>query len=162
MDNIILKIPETLTELDIIKDLFRDYALSLEVSLSFQNFERELEELPGVYSEPEGVLLLAMTAQRPAGCAALRKLEAGVCEMKRLYVRPEYRGTGLGRLLALEIIKAARAKNYDFMRLDTLKKMKRAVALYADLGFREIDAYCYNPLDDPIFMELDLRGQTVQ
>jgi GNAT superfamily N-acetyltransferase len=141
------------------RSLFQEYAASLGFNLCFQNFERELAELPGGYAPPEGRLLLArVTATNLlAGCAALHRLEAGVCEMKRLYVRPEFRGRRIGWALAEAIISAAREIGYNRMRLDTVPSvMAAAVAMYRDLGFLEIPPYTLNPVPGAIFMELEL------
>ena len=126
----------------------------------FQNFERELLELPGKYAPPAGRLLLAYDfadgRKRLAGCGALRPIETTVCEMKRLYVRPEFRGRGLGRTLAESLIAAAREIEYSAMRLDTLPSMQEAHKLYHQLGFQEIAAYVQNPVPGSFFLELDL------
>ena len=139
------------------RQLFREYAHSLKFSLCFQNFEQELKNLPGPYSAPSGRLLLAHDSDFAAGCVALRKLEDGICEMKRLYVRPAYRGKKIGRLLVDRVIAEALAIGYRQIRLDTVaSSMQPAIALYRQLGFREIPAYCPNPMPEALYMELAL------
>ena len=139
--------------------LFLEYGESLGFSLCFQSFDQELAGLPGDYAPPAGRLLLAEFDGRPAGCVALHQLEAGVCEMKRLYVRPEFRGHGIGRKLALAVIEEARALGYRAMRLDTIAdSMREAVAMYRTLGFREIAPYRPNPIASATYMELDLAA----
>jgi ribosomal protein S18 acetylase RimI-like enzyme len=138
-----------------VRALFEEYAAGIGVDLGFQGFDRELAELPGEYAPPAGRLLLAL-APEPAGCVALRPYEPGVCEMKRLFVRPAYRSTGLGRRLAEAIVAAGREAGYDRMRLDTLPTMDAARALYRSLGFVEIDAYRFNPVHGTTYFELPL------
>jgi len=137
------------------RSLFLEYGSSLGFSLCFQSFDEELKNLPGVYGPPSGRLLLARYADHAAGCVALRKLEAGVCEMKRLYVRPGDRGLGLGRMLVERVIAEARAIGYERMRLDTIASaMKDAIALYRRMGFQEIAPYSAIPLASALWMEL--------
>ena len=139
-----------------IRRLFLKYAESLGFDLEFQNFEQELESLPGDYAAPNGCLLIAEDSGNWAGCVALRGLEDDNCEMKRLYVIPEYRGLGIGKILAQAVIKEARARGYKKMRLDTVPSMKEARGLYASLGFYIIKPYRYNPIDGASYMELKL------
>jgi len=148
---------ESTAQLAMTRELFREYSQSLGFSLCFQNFDRELAQLPGDYAPPEGRLLLAGLAGDPAGCVALHPWEPRVCEMKRLYVRPQFRGKGLGRILAETVIAEARKIGYQRMRLDTVEPlMIDAVALYRKLGFREIAPYRANPLPGTLYLELDL------
>ena len=144
-------------EIESARKLFEEYARWLEISLCFQDFEGELASLPGNYQPPSGRLLLAFVDQKLAGCVALRQLGESICEMKRLYLKPEFRGKGLGRVLAEKIIHEAREIGYQRMRLDTLPgKMDRAIELYRLLGFKEIPSYYSNPVPGATFMELHL------
>ena len=136
--------------------LFEEYATSLGFDLGFQDFEAELAELPGDYAPPRGRLLLALHDDQVAGCVALREIEAGVCEMKRLYVRPGFQGLGIGKALAEAVIEEARGIGYASMRLDTVPSMERARGLYRALGFREIPPYRFNPIPGTAFLELRL------
>ena len=142
----------TADEIAIAAALFREYAASLGVDLSFQRFEEELASLPGDYAPPHGRLLLA----GELGCVALRPFEGEICEMKRLYVRPAARGTGLGRALVQRVIDEACAIGYRRMRLDTLPSMIEAAAMYRAFGFREIEAYRFNPVEGTKCFELEL------
>jgi ribosomal protein S18 acetylase RimI-like enzyme len=136
--------------------MFREYGASLEVDLEFQDFERELADLPGDYAPPDGRLILSFSDGALSGCVALRRLLPEVCEMKRLYARPASRGQGLGRALAQAVLAEARAIGYSKMRLDTLPSMGAAIALYRSLGFTEIAPYRANPVPGALFLELDL------
>lgn len=139
-----------------IQALFLQYAEALNIDLSFQNFEDELKALPGKYSEPEGALLIALEDNEPLGCIALRKIDEETCEMKRLFVKPEYRNMRLGKRLVEEIIKEGKQIGYKSIKLDTLKSMESAVKLYKSFGFKETESYIYNPIKDAIYMELKL------
>lgn len=144
-------------DLDLARTLFREYAGTLPFALDFQGFEEELAGLPGEYAEPRGTIVLARVGGAPAGCVALRPLdEEGVCEMKRMYVRPEFQGRGLGRRLGVRILDDARARGYRVMRLDTIDTMLPAIALYEDLGFRRIAPYRYNPIAGALYFEAEL------
>jgi putative acetyltransferase len=144
-------------ELPTIRALFQEYADSLGIDLGFQQFARELAELPGPYAPPSGCILLATDNSQPAGCVALKPLADGICEMKRLYVRRQSRGGGLGRMLAERVIQEARELGYHRIRLDTIPSiMASAVSLYRDFGFETIPPYCENPFPDALFMELRL------
>lgn len=137
------------------RELFLEYAQSLGFSLCFQNFDKELASLPGDYGPPEGRLMLAQYKDELAGCVALHRLEPTICEMKRLYVRPKFRGNGLGRALADRIIVEAREVGYKRMRLDTVEPvMKDAAGMYRKLGFKEIAPYTTNPMAGTLYMEL--------
>jgi putative acetyltransferase len=164
---------ESPAQIALARELFLEYAQSLGFSLCFQNFDKELADLPGDYAPPEGRLLLAQYENQLAGCVALHKLSFGpgsefcptsefcdaseFCEMKRLYLRPQFRGKGLGGALAHRIIAEARRIGYRKMCLDTVEPvMKDAVAMYRKLGFKEIEPYCANPVAGAMYMEIQL------
>lgn len=155
-----LRTPTTEAELHGVRKLFQQYAASLSIDLCFQNFDAELMNLPGEYSQPRGALLLVTVNGDHAGCCALRPLDgvdyANACEMKRLFVRPEYRGSGLGRQLAEGIIEAARLAGYGCILLDTLDDMESARALYVELGFVDIPPYYYNPIAGAHYLKAEL------
>jgi GNAT superfamily N-acetyltransferase len=147
------------TDLGAVRELFREYAASLDFGLEFQDFEAELAGLPGRYAPPGGCLLVAEAGGGPVrfgGCVALRDLSDGVCEMKRLFVRPWFRGQRVGRRLAETVVARARSLGYARMRLDTIDTMVRATGLYLSLGFSPIPAYCANPVPGARFYELRL------
>ena len=151
----------SLEQIDAARTLFREYAAWLDVDLCFQGFEQELAELPGEYQVPSGRLLLAYYGEKLAGCAALRGFEGGVCEMKRLFVRAEFRALGIGKALATAIIEEARRAGYSEMRLDTLSVMKEARSLYSSLGFQEMPPYRYNPIQGAVYMRLSLKTKAL-
>ncbi len=141
---------ESSEELEQVRVLFGEYSNSLDFDLDFQNFEEELDNLPGDYVRPTGCLLLAINKGQSVGCVGLRKPSDGVCEMKRLFV------LGFGRALAEAVIEEARKIGYDYMRLDTVPSMEAARALYVSLGFKQTSSYRYNPIEGAVFMELRL------
>jgi GNAT superfamily N-acetyltransferase len=140
-----------------VRKLFKEYSASLGVDLCFQNFDLELATLPGHYAPPMGSLLMAVEEGFAAGCAALTPIDKEICEMKRLYVRPKFRGRGVGKALVSAILSEAREIGYKKMRLDTLPEMKEAIALYQAFGFHPIPAYRFNPVPGALFMELNLQ-----
>ena len=142
---------------DCARNLFLKYAEFLGVDLEFQGFSRELDSLPGDYASPNGCILLAEVCGTIVGCAAVRPFAEKICEMKRLFVVPDYQGRGLGKALACAVIDRARDMGYEKMRLDTIASMEKAKALYSSLRFRTIEPYRYNPLENPSYMELDLQ-----
>jgi len=139
-------------DIDVVRDLINEYAASLGVDLSFQDLDHELSTLESFYE----LILIARDDARVAGCVALRRIDDSICEMKRLYVRPAFRGHDLGRKLAARIIDEARIRGYKRMRLDTLPTMTAAIPLYQSLGFVEIAPYRFNPVEGTRFMELAL------
>ena len=146
-------------ELGLVRALFLEYAESLGFDLSFQSFQSELDGLPGDYGSPAGRLLLAWHGTETVGCVALRKLCDEICEMKRLYVRNEFRGKGIGKELATAIIEEAYKLGYKRMRLDTVPSMTQAISLYNRLGFKGTEPYRYNPIQGTRFLELDLTNR---
>lgn len=142
-------------DLEDIRTLFGEYSTLVAEALCFQNFDQELEALPGLYAPPGGVLLIARGDGKAAGCVALRGLDAATGEMKRMYVRDAYRGSGLGRRLAVAVVDEARKRKYGRVVLDTLPKLAPAIALYRDLGFRETDPYLASPTPGAICFELN-------
>ena len=150
-------IPAKPIHLPEIEALFREYETFLGVDLCFQGFEEELADLPGKYTPPRGALLIAFVNDQAAGCVALRPLDNGSCEMKRLFVRPDYRGLGLGRQLAHRIIEESKKIGYERMKLDTLEFLEEAIHLYKGLGFKQIGSYYDNPLEKVSYWELDLN-----
>ena len=152
--------PTDLAQLDATREIFREYAAALGVDLCFQGFDAELASLPGDYAAPRGALLLALVDGALAGCCALRPLDSvdyvNACEMKRLYVRNQFRGLGLGRQLAEAAMDAARQGGYDCVLLDTLDDMEAARGLYEDLGFEEIPPYYHNPIAGAHYLKVDL------
>jgi len=157
---IVLRRPVGAAELAETQAIFREYAASLDVDLCFQNFETELAGLPGEYVSPSGHLLLAWVGDALAGCGALRALEgsdyANACEMKRLFVRPGFRGLGLGRVITEALLDEARRAGYSHLLLDTLDDMEAARELYTSLGFEEIPPYYFNPIAGAHYLKADL------
>ena len=154
-DALAIRQAESSVDIALVRELFLEYAESLGFSLCFQNFDRELANLPGDYVAPDGRLFLAEYNGKVAACGALRRLDRKACEMKRLYVRPEFRGRGLGRMLAEKLIAEASRIGYRRVRLDTVEPvMKTAVGMYREMGFREIEPYCKNPIAGALYMEL--------
>jgi GNAT superfamily N-acetyltransferase len=143
---------------DDVRALMREYAAGLGIDLGFQDFDAELAGLPGKYAPPRGCVLLAWQDDAALGIVGLRPLDETVCEMKRLYVRPAGRGQQLGLRLAEAVVRVARDSGYAAMRLDTLPQMKAAQRIYTSLGFHPIPAYVFNPVEDALFLELDLRA----
>lgn len=145
-------------EMPLVRELFLEYAASLNFDLGFQNFEDELATLPGKYARPEGCILLAFLDDAPVGCVAMRPFEGSRCEMKRLYLRPCSRGYGLGSELLQRFLKEARDAHYQSVVLDTIQPlMSEAISLYKRVGFREIPPYRPNPIRGALYLELALE-----
>ena len=154
------KVTEQGTELTIIRELFREYEKELDADLRFQQFNDELKDPLKKYGIPGGTLILAYWNDEPAGCIALTPMkQEGLCEMKRLFVRPAFRKYGIGKKLVSELITIAATLGYEVMRLDTFKKLMPAILLYESFGFYYIDAYYDNPLPDVVYMEKKLSGK---
>lgn len=158
-----ITVPRSVADHDAIKALFREYARSLGFSLAYQDFDKELADFPGKYAAPDGALLLAKVGDEAAGTVALRKLDAGICEMKRLYVKPQFRGRrttdgrSIGRALAEDIVAVGRERGYQRLRLDTITgKMRQALTLYRSMGFIEIPPYYESPIPGTAYLELVL------
>lgn len=152
-----IEIKEAYDSLEDVKTLFLEYTNSLGIDLTFQNFEKEFAELPGKYAKPMGRLYVIYVDGCAAGCIALRPFDLGRCEMKRLYVRPDYRGYKLGLRLAMCLIEEAKSMGYEKMLLDTLGNMYAARKLYQGLGFKEIEAYYHNPVQNVYYLALELK-----
>ena len=158
MSNVIV-IADNPERIAAVRELFLEYAKSLSFNLCFQSFEEELASLPGDYVFPGGVLLLALAGDQVAGCVALHKVQDGICEMKRLYVRPQFRGTGIGSLLVRSVIESALSMGYLRMRLDTVvSEIQDAIKMYHRLGFVEIEPYRENPMPSALYLKLDLNS----
>lgn len=159
-----LLVPDSAELLDATREIMAEYGQSLGIDLSFQDFDRELAELPGDYAAPGGHLLLALVDGAVAGCGAIRPLHdadyANACEMKRLFVRPAFRRFGLGRVLAQALIDEARRAGYSSMLLDTLDDMEAARGLYASLGFEEVPPYYYSPIPGAHYLKVALDWQS--
>jgi putative acetyltransferase len=144
-------------DLEDVKELFRAYVQFLGINLDFQGFEVELAKLPAKYAEPEGAIFLAKVDGNVAGCVALWKLEDGICEMKRLFIKPTFQGLGLGKKMVLVLIDEAKNKGYKIMKLDTLKRLQSANYLYTSLGFVSTKPYNFNPEPDILYFEKELN-----
>ena len=156
MDSAIIYREAVLGDMEGVRLLIREYVASMGLDLSFQGLEEELESLPGKYAQPHGALIVAEADGALCGCVALRKIGDGICEMKRLFVKDSQKGKGIGRELVRRIIEEGREKGYRTMRLDTLSTMKSALKLYGAFGFRETDAYVFNPIEGAVYLEKSL------
>jgi len=152
----IYTIPTTTLQLNDAVQLFNEYANSLDISLDFQNFQEELNIIHTMYGSPTGCLLLVYENELPIACAAYRKIEEGICELKRMYIKPEFRRMQIGQTLLIKLSNKATMNGYQLMRLDTLDTMLPALHLYRKNGFYEIPAYCHNPNEGVVYMEKKL------
>lgn len=157
VDALYLEHVQTVDQLELIRVLFREYQDSLNISLCFQNFEQELANLPDKYAAPQGRLYLVTQEGEAIGCIALRPIDNECCEMKRLYIKPKFRQLGFGRAMVARIVKDAQEIGYNVMYLDTLPQMQSAIKLYKNFGFKETEAYCFNPVCGAVYMLLDLK-----
>ena len=144
------------SEIEIARSLFLEYANSLSFNLCFQNFDHEINNLHHEYQKPDGVIFFIYYNNLPAGCVALRRFDSESWEMKRLHVKPDFRGFKLGKFLVEKLIEEARHRKYRFMKLDTINSMFEAIGLYESLGFKRVDPYRFNPIDGAIYFELEL------
>jgi ribosomal protein S18 acetylase RimI-like enzyme len=150
----VIKITEAGTDqVSLVRELFLEYAQSLDFKLCFQGFDKELAELPGKYAPPKGFMLLAYSGSELAGCVAMQPIDSEICEMKRLYVRPQFQGQGIGKSLVLRLIDKSKSAAYKKMRLDTVPSMKAALGLYGSLGFYKIPPYRENPIPGAEYLE---------
>lgn len=155
-NNITYKLAESSSEFEEGKKLFKEYSDSLFFELDFQGFEKELESINEKYAYPSGALILCFFEKKAVGCVGVRKISDNIAELKRLYVKPEFRSLKVGRKLMDLALNEAENLGYDFIRLDTVAEMKEAIGLYKKLGFYEIEAYCYNPIETAVYMEKKL------
>jgi putative acetyltransferase len=158
IDQIQICQPKTDEEYELVKEIFIEYQQYLAVDLCFQNFETELANIKTVYAEPKGTIIIAKDGGNLAGCIAFKPIETNICEMKRLYVKPQYRALGLGRILTEKLIAKAITQQYVTMKLDTLTTLTEAVKLYKSLGFVETKPYVYNPLNNVLYFEKTLQN----
>jgi len=158
-DEVVLSQAQTADDIDVARGLFKEYEAALGISLCFQNFAAEVANLPGSYAPPAGRLLIARVGDFVAGCIALRKISADVCEMKRLYLRTDFRGRGIGRVLVDAVLSEAKQIGYSRMRLDTIRgRMDPAIALYRSIGFKEVAPYYESSVPETLYMELVLTA----
>jgi ribosomal protein S18 acetylase RimI-like enzyme len=158
---ILIRKTESEDDIEIVRELILEYGRLRNFDAAMGDYKKELAELPGEYSSPHGCLLLGFYNDEPAGCVALRKIDDDFCEMKRLYVKLKFRGEEIGKALVLELISEACQKGYKYMRLDNHPWMKEAESLYKSVGFKEIEAYRFNPIEGVKFFELDLEKYAV-
>ena len=151
-----IKTAQSPSDFELARALFREYAESLEIDLCFQNFDRELQTMEQQYAAPSGALFLAISGDMPAGCTAVRQFEGSTAELKRMYVKPEFRGNGVSKQLLEKALEAAKGLGYATVRLDTLPSMREALGLYYSFGFTDIAAYRFNPVPGSVYLEKEL------